>query len=165
MCDSPGELGTFCKIYSHYTNLRLPVDFSSLKDACYQPCSECGLSAGYLKQAVFGESMSKSHTSELISRISLIYIHVSYVILPVHVYVCHIWTVCAWSNNTCAPRRFYNFRVVLLLVVNMDIPNTRSALKTSQDKEDRQLHRKEQEKARRVAETAVHRQERSTKRR
>ena len=42
-------------------------------------------------------------------------------------HIIHVW-MCAWSNNTCPLRHFYRsplvqFRVVLLLVVNVDTPN------------------------------------------
>ena len=54
--------------------------------------------------------------------------------------------------------------MVLLHVENMDTPNTsRRALKPSEDKEDRLQHRREQEEAGRVAETAKERQERLAK--
>ena len=47
------------------------------------------------------------------------------------------------------------FRVISLLVVNVDTPTTsRRALKPSEDKENRLRRRRELEKARRAAETA-----------
>ena len=96
----------------------------------------------------------------------------TYVVRSLHTYARRIWTIFAWSNNTCAPRHYYGslfvqtlrFRVVLLLLVNIDtLTTSRRAPKPLQDKEDRLWHRREWERARCAAETAEHRQERLTK--
>ena len=99
-------------------------------------------------------------------------VYVSYVVHP------HICATCRqYDNNTCPPWCFYSskspsellkfcseFRVVLLLVVNMGAPNTsRRALKPLQDKENRLLCRRERQKAWHVAETAKQRQENKVK--
>ena len=65
-----------------------------------------------------------------------------------------------WSNNMCKPESFcLEFRVIPLLVVNMDTPTTsRRALKLSEDKEDRLWCRRD------VAETAKERQAKRRKR-
>ena len=70
------------------------------------------------------------------------------------VHACHVWAKGVWSNNMCKPESFcLEFRVIWLLVVNMDTPTTsRRALKSSEDKEDRLQCRRD------AAETAEERQ-------
>ena len=114
---------------------------------------------------VIGASVSEPHTSKFNGGISLslsIYIY-----MYIYMY-CTLYVQCTRMHATCGQKAcdLTCANLVLLPVENMDIPNTsRWALKPSEDKEDRLQHRREQEKPRRVAETAKERQERLVKRR
>ena len=92
--------------------------------------------------------------------------YVSYVIRPTS-NACHVRSKrCDLTTHANLDRLEIESFTVLLPVENMDTPNiSRRALKPSEDKGDRLQCRREQEKARCVAETAEERQERLAKRR